>query len=68
METTTVRASGIVCDGCANAVKVAVAALPGVARVVVTIPQRQVVVSHDGLSTRADIESALIQAGFEPES
>lgn len=66
MESTTVIANGIVCGGCANAVKAAVSAVPGVAAVEVAVPEKRVTVTHDGRVTKATIEAALKQAGFQP--
>lgn len=66
METTTVTAQGIVCGGCAKAVKTAVSAVPGVAAVEVAVPERRVTVTHDGRVTKAAIEDTLKKAGFQP--
>lgn len=66
METTTVVASGIVCGGCANAVKAAVKAVPGVATVEVEVPEKRVTVTHDERVTKATIEDTLKRAGFQP--
>jgi copper chaperone CopZ len=66
METTTVIASGIVCGGCANAVKTAVSAVPGVASVEVAVPEKRVTVTHDGRVSKATIEETLKKAGFQP--
>jgi copper chaperone len=66
METTTVTADGIVCGGCAKAVKTAVSAVPGVAAVEVAVPEKRVTVTHDGRVTRAAIEDTLKKAGFQP--
>jgi copper chaperone CopZ len=66
METTTVTAGGIVCGGCAKAVKTAVSAVPGVAAVEVAVPERRVTVTHDGRVTKAAIEDTLKKAGFQP--
>lgn len=66
METTTVTASGIVCGGCANAVKAAVSAVPGVSNVQVAVAEKRVTVTHDGRVTKADIEHTLKNAGFQP--
>lgn len=66
METTTVIANGIVCGGCANAVKSAVSAVPGVATVEVAVPEKRVTVTHDGRVSKAVIEETLKKAGFQP--
>lgn len=66
METTTITAGGIVCGGCANAVKRAFAAVPGVAAVEVAVPEKRVTVTHDGRVDRSVIEGTLKKAGFQP--
>lgn len=66
METTIVVADGIVCGGCASAVKSAVSAVPGVASVEVAVPEKRVTVMHDGRVSRAVIEETLKKAGFQP--
>ena len=66
METTTVTANGIVCGGCANAVKTAVTAVPGVAAVEVAVPDGRVTVTHDNRVSKAVIEETLKEAGFQP--
>lgn len=66
MESTTVTAGGIVCGGCANAVKAAVSAVPGVSGVEVVVAEKRVTVAHDGRVNRAVIEDALKKAGFQP--
>ncbi|MBN9518918.1 heavy-metal-associated domain-containing protein [bacterium] len=66
METTTVTARGIVCGGCANAVRAAVSAVPGVATVEVAVPEKRVTVTHDGRVSKAVIEETLMKAGFQP--
>lgn len=66
METTTVIANGIVCGGCANAVKAAVSAVPGVATVEVAVPEKRVTVTHDDRVSKTIIEETLKKAGFQP--
>ena len=66
METTTVTAQGIVCGGCANAVKSAVSAVPGVASVEVAVPEKRVTVTHDGRVSKSVIQETLKKAGFQP--
>jgi copper chaperone len=66
MQTTTVTAQGIVCGGCAKAVKAAVSAVPGVAGVEVEVAEKRVTVTHDGRVTKAAIEDTLKRAGFQP--
>jgi copper chaperone len=66
MKTTTVTAAGITCGGCANAVKRAVSALPGVADVAVEISEKRVTVTHDDRVSLSAVEDALKKAGFQP--
>ena len=66
METTTLVANGIVCGGCASAVKTAVSGVPGVASVEVAVPEKRVTVTHDGRVSKAIIEETLKKAGFQP--
>lgn len=66
METTTITADGIVCGGCANAVKRALSAVPGVQGVEVAVPEKRVTVTHDGRVDRSVIEGTLKKAGFQP--
>ncbi|MBA4066754.1 MAG: hypothetical protein C0501_24220 [Isosphaera sp.] len=66
MQTTTVTAQGIVCGGCAKAVKTAVSAVPGVTGVEVEVAEKRVTVTHDGRVTKAAIEDTLKRAGFQP--
>ncbi len=68
METTTVVATGIVCGGCANAVRSAVSAVsavPGVTAVEVAVPEKRGTVTHDGRVTKAVIEGTLKKVGFQ---
>jgi copper chaperone len=66
MTTTTLTAGGITCGGCANAIKKAVSALPGVTAVEVEVPTKQVTVTHDEHVTRPAIDAAVTAAGFQP--
>ena len=66
METTTLTAGGIVCGGCAKAVKSAVSAVPGVSGVEVEVADKRVTVTHDERVTRSVIEDTLKRAGFQP--
>ena len=66
METTTLTAGGIVCGGCAKAVKAAVSAVPGVSGVEVEVADKRVTVTHDERVTRSVIEDTLKRAGFQP--
>ncbi len=66
--TTTLKAPDIVCGGCANAIKKAVGALPGVTDVAVDIDTKMVTVKHDEQSApKAVVERALDDAGFPVE-
>jgi len=65
MATMTLTAPDIMCDGCANAIKKAVGALPGVSGVDVNINTKQVTVTHDDtIAPRTAITGALDNAGF----
>lgn len=66
MERTSIIAGGIVCGGCASAVKKAVSAVPGVTGVEVEVAEKRVTVTHDGRVNRAVIEDTLKTAGFQP--
>ena len=66
MQTTTVTAQGIVCGGCANSIKKALLAVPGVSDVGVEVPEKRVTVSHDERVTRTTVEDGLKKAGFQP--
>lgn len=64
MQTTTVSAPDIMCDGCANAIKKAVGALPGIQSVNVDIAAKNVTVTHEANVSRAALIAALERAGF----
>ena len=66
MQTTTVTAGGIVCGGCANSVKKALLAVPGVSDVTVEVSEKRVTVSHDERVTRTIVMDSLKRAGFQP--
>lgn len=66
MQTTTVTAEGIVCGGCANSVKKALLAVPGVSEVTVEVGEKRVTVSHDERVTRTIVMASLKSAGFQP--
>lgn len=66
MQTTTVTAGGIVCGGCANSVKKALLAVPGVSDVTVEVGEKRVTVSHDERVTRTIVIDSLKSAGFQP--
>ena len=65
MNTTTLTAGGITCGGCANAVKTALLAVPGVSEVSVEVPEKRVTVSHDERVSRTTIVDSLNRAGFQ---
>jgi len=65
METMTVKAPDIECQGCANAIKKALGPVPGVNEVTVDIAAKTVTVKHEeSTSPRTAILSALDKAGF----
>jgi len=65
IETTVVTAPDIECDGCASAIKRALAPVPGVTNVDVNVETKTVRVTHDGQPTTPDaIAAALDEAGF----
>ena len=63
-ERTTVTAPGIVCGGCANAIKNAFGRVDGVSKVDVDVATKQVGVDHESSITRDDIIRVLEGAGF----
>jgi copper chaperone CopZ len=65
METTTVKAPDIECEGCASAIKKALGAVPGVNEVNVNVADKTVTVKHDKeTAPRTAILAALDRAGF----
>jgi copper chaperone len=65
METMTVKAPDIECQGCASAIKKALGAVPGVSEVSVDIVAKTVTVQHDeAAAPRMTILTALDKAGF----
>ena len=66
MQTTTVPAEGLVCGGCANSVKKALLAVPGVSDVTVEVGEKRVTVSHDERVMRTTVVDSLKSAGFQP--
>jgi len=64
METTRFTAPDIECDGCANAIKRALATVHGVSAVDVDVPTKAVAVQHESDVDRETLESALDRAGF----
>jgi copper chaperone len=66
VQTTTVIAEGIVCEGCAGSVKKALLGVPGVSGVEVAVADRRVTVRHDERVSRATVTDTLKKAGFQP--
>ena len=64
METSKFKAPDIECDGCANAIKRALANVSGVASVEVDVAEKVVTVQHDTALSREAVASALDRAGF----
>ena len=65
MSTTTCSAPDIVCGGCANAIKKALGALPGVSRVEVNVGSKHVAGTHDAATAPpATLAATLDRAGF----
>ena len=62
--TTTFRVEGMTCDHCKHAVPTEICALPGVGNVVVDVPSGTVTVSADQPVDRADIATAVDEAGY----
>jgi len=65
--TTTLTAPDIVCDGCASAIRKALGALDGVARVDVDVARKTVAIEHEANVSRAALSDALERAGFATE-
>ena len=64
-ETLVVTAPDIECDGCANAIKRALASVAGVQSVDVNVETKTVRVTHNGQPTTPDaVAEALDEAGF----
>lgn len=65
VQTFQAHASDISCEGCANAIKRALGALPGVQTVQVDVPGKNVIVQHDpALVKDADLKARLEKAGY----
>ncbi len=62
--TTTFRVEGMTCDHCKHAVTTEICAVPGVGNVVVDVPSGTVTVSADQPVDRADIATAVDEAGY----
>ncbi len=55
----------IQCEGCAEAIRQALGALPGVVRITVEVATKRVDV--EGTAPREQLVAAIRQAGFEPQ-
>ena len=64
MQTTVFSAPAIQCGGCANAIKKALGAQPGVSEVAVDIESKSVTVIHAHTISRESLKAALDKAGF----
>ncbi len=64
---TSFKAPVIACRGCAQTIKRAVGAVPGVSRVTVDIPGKTVTVGHEEGVSRSALAAALTNAGYAPE-
>ena len=62
---TVLTAPEIVCDGCANAIKKALAKVPGVSGVEVNIATKSVTITQDRSIERHTLAEAIERAGFE---
>ena len=66
METTTIKVDGMSCGGCVKSVTGVLTALDGVARVEVSLKQKQAVVEFDaGKLTRDQLKAVIEDAGFD---
>ena len=58
--------AGMTCNGCANSVKQALTALPGVAKVEVSLEHANAEISFDATKTNVNaFNQAVVAAGFE---
>lgn len=68
METTTLKVEGMSCGGCVKSVTNVLSALPGVAQAEVSLENKSARVEFEpGRVTRADMQRAIADAGFEAE-
>ncbi len=64
MDTTTLHAPDIVCDGCADAIKKELASVDGVKNVEVDVSAKTVTVTRDANCAVEDIAAALNRVGY----
>jgi copper chaperone len=68
METTTIKVDGMSCGGCVKSVTGALTAQDGVAKVEVSLEQKQAVVEFDAAKlTRDQLKAVIEDAGFDAE-
>ena len=68
MNTTTLSAPTIKCNGCVNNVKAVLSRQPGVSNVQVELPTRQVTIDYDaGATSPEKLAGALSAAGYPNE-
>ena len=64
----TYKVPKIVCDGCAETITKALSPLPGVAKVEVSVPRKEVLVEYDASQAKeADLVAVLERVGYRPE-
>jgi len=63
--TTTLRITGMTCNNCVRHVDEALRKVPGVEKVVVSLPEGQAMVDHDDLTTIPALLAAVESAGYE---
>ena len=64
MRTTTLKVSGMMCEGCVANVKKALEGMPGVSSAEVDLKKGTAVVQHENIADEMLI-SAIVDAGFE---
>ena len=64
MQTTTLKAPDIECDGCANAIKKALGKLPDISGIEVNIETKEVTVQHESTVFHETLLKTLDKAGF----
>ena len=66
MQTTTIKIKGMTCMGCVNSIKTVLKNQNGVIAVEATLEPPQTTIQYDpGKTTLAQLEAAIIDAGFE---